>query len=93
MDVSRYQLKSVQQLSQRGSVTFSNTAAGRCITRFSESPALSGFQNSYWAAWIPRRRKPVSQVFTSGLGFFRLHPDDWKIKPRFTRTLDCVGKE
>src|SRR5258706_44098 len=45
VDASRYQLNRFNNFAQRGTVTFSNTAAGDASPGFSNPPVLSGFQN------------------------------------------------
>jgi len=49
VDASRYQLNRFNNFAQRGSVTFNNNTGRGCVTGFANPPALSGFQNFYWA--------------------------------------------
>lgn len=87
-DASRYQLNRFNNFAQRGSVTFSNTAAGDASPGFPNPPALSGFQNFLLG------RVDTTQAeagFTSfhfrALDFSGFVQDDWKIRPRLTLNL------
>jgi hypothetical protein len=87
-DASRYQLNRFNNFAQRGSVTFSNTAAGDASPGFPTPPALSGFQNFLLG------RVDTTQAeagFTSfhfrALDFSGYVQDDWKIRPRLTLNL------
>lgn len=87
-DASRYQLNRFNNFAQRGSVTFSNTAAGDASPGFPNPPALSGFQNFLLG------RVDTTQAeagFTSfhfrALDFSGYVQDDWKIRPRLTLNL------
>src|SRR5260370_34803918 len=63
VDASRYQLNRFNNFAQRGSVTFSNTAAGGASPRFFQPPPLGGLpevhfgrvETNHTETWFSRR--------------------------------------
>src|SRR6267143_797024 len=88
MDASRYQLNRFNNFAQRGSVTFSNTAAGDASPGFPNPSALSGFQNFLLGRVDTTQAEAGFSTFHfRALDFSAYVQDDWKIKPRFTLNL------
>jgi carboxypeptidase family protein len=88
VDASRYQLNRFNNFAQRGSVTFSNTAAGDASPGFPNPPALSGFQNFLLGRVDTTQAEAgFSSFHFRALDFSAYVQDDWKIKPRLTLNL------
>src|SRR5258707_536169 len=69
-DASRYQLNRFNNFSQRGTVTFSNTAAGGAAARLSNSPALSGVQKfPLWRGGTTQTEGAVFSFHFPGIAF------------------------
>lgn len=87
-DASRYQLNRFNNFAQRGSVTFSNTAAGDASPGFPNPPALSGFQNFLLGrVETTQAEAGFSSFHFRALDFSGYIQDDWKIRPRLTLNL------
>ena len=88
VDASRYQLNRFNNFAQRGSVTFSNTAAGDASAGFPNPPALSGFQNFLLGRVDTTQAEAgFSSFHFRALDFSAYVQDDWKIRPRLTLNL------
>jgi hypothetical protein len=88
VDASRYQLNRFNNFAQRGTVTFSNTAAGDASPGFSNPPALSGFQNFLLGRVDTTQAEAgFSSFHFRALDFSAYVQDDWKIRPRLTLNL------
>ena len=88
VDASRYQLNRFNNFAQRGSVTFSNTAAGDASPGFLNPPALSGFQNFLLGRVDTTQAEAgFSSFHFRALDFSAYVQDDWKIRPRLTLNL------
>jgi hypothetical protein len=88
VDASRYQLNRFNNFAQRGSVTFSNTAAGDASPGFPNPPALSGFQNFLLGRVDTTQAEAgFSSFHFRALDFSAYVQDDWKIRPRLTLNL------
>jgi len=88
LDASRYQLNRFNNFAQRGTVTFSNTAAGDASPGFSNPPALSGFQNFLLGRVDTTQAEAgFSSFHFRALDFSAYVQDDWKIRPRLTLNL------
>jgi len=88
VDASRYQLNRFNNFAQRGTVTFSNTAAGDASPGFSNPPALSGFQNFLLGRVDTTQAEAgLSSFHFRALDFSAYVQDDWKIRPRLTLNL------
>lgn len=88
VDASRYQLNRFNNFAQRGTVTFSNTAAGDASSGFPNPPALSGFQNFLLGRVNTTQAEAgFSSFHFRALDFSAYVQDDWKIKPRLTVNL------
>jgi hypothetical protein len=88
VDSSRYQLNRFNNFAQRGSVTFSNTAAGDASPGFLNPPALSGFQNFLLGRVDTTQAEAgFSSFHFRALDFSAYVQDDWKIRPRLTLNL------
>jgi len=88
VDASRYQLNRFNNFAQRGSVTFSNTAAGDASPGFPNPPALRGFQNFLLGRVDTTQAEAgFSSFHFRALDFSAYVQDDWKIRPRLTLNL------
>ena len=88
VDASRYQINRFNNFAQRGTVTFSNTAAGDASPGFSNPPALSGFQNFLLGRVDTTQAEAgFSSFHFRALDFSAYVQDDWKIRPRLTLNL------
>ena len=88
VDASRYQLNRFNNFAQRGTVTFTNTAAGDASPGFLNPPALSGFQNFLLGRVDTTQAEAgFSSFHFRALDFSAYVQDDWKIKPRLTLNL------
>src|SRR5258708_5279299 len=88
VDASRYEINRFNNFAQRGTVTFSNTAAGDASPGFSKPPALSGFQNFLLGRVDTTQAEAgFSSFHFRALDFSAYVQDDWKIRPRLTLNL------
>src|SRR5258707_13733217 len=80
-DASRYQLNRFNNFAQRGSVTFSSTAASDASPGFPNPPALSGFQNFLLGRVDTTQAEAgFSSFHFRALDFSAYIQDEWKVE-------------